>query len=109
MVIEFTELQGVIGGIYAQESGETEVVSKAIAEHYLPTQSRGALPQTTTGTVLSLADKMDSLCGLFAIGEKISGSQDQFGLRRMALGILHILIESVLIIALEPRKKSKLP
>lgn len=108
MVIEFTELQGVIGGIYAQESGETEVVSKAIAEHYLPTQSRGALPQTTTGTVLSLADKMDSLCGLFAIGEKISGSQDQFGLRRMALGILHILISNKLDISMESMIKDSL-
>lgn len=101
MVIEFTELQGVIGGIYARESGETEVVAKAISEHYLPTMSRGDLPQTTTGLVLSLADKLDSLCGLFAAGEKISGSQDQFGLRRMALGILHILISNKLDLSLE--------
>lgn len=101
MVIEFTELQGIIGGIYARESGESEVVAKAIAEQYLPNMSRGALPQTTTGLVISLADKLDSLCGLFAAGEKISGSQDQFGLRRMALGILHILISNKLDLSLE--------
>ncbi len=101
MVIEFTELQGVIGGIYAEESGESPVVAKAIAEHYLPTQSKGALPQTTSGMILSLADKLDSLCGLFAVGEKISGSQDQFGLRRMALGILHILISNKLDLSME--------
>lgn len=101
MVIEFTELQGVMGGIYAMETGESEVVAKAISEQYLPNMSRGALPQTTTGLILSLADKLDSLCGLFAAGEKISGSQDQFGLRRMTLGILHILISNKLDLSLE--------
>ncbi|MDI9501637.1 MAG: glycine--tRNA ligase subunit beta [Tissierellia bacterium] len=101
MVIEFTELQGIIGGIYAKESGESDVVARAISEHYLPNQSRGALPETTTGLVISLADKLDSLCGLFAAGEKISGSQDQFGIRRMTLGVLHILISNKLDLSLD--------
>lgn len=101
MVIEFTELQGVIGGIYAEESGESKAVSQAVSEHYLPLSARGELPKTTTGLVLSLADKLDTLCGMFAIGEKISGSRDQFGLRRQALGILHILLTNQLDLSLE--------
>lgn len=101
MVIEFTELQGMIGGIYAEESGESKAVSQAIAEQYLPTSARGAIPKTTTGTILSLADKLDTLCGLFAIGEKVSGSNDQFGLRRQALGILQILLANQLDLNLE--------
>lgn len=108
MVIEFTELQGVIGGIYAQESGETDGVAKAITEHYLPKTARGDLPQTTGGMVLALADKMDTLCGLFAAGEKVTGSQDPFGLRRLALGVLDILIANRLNLSLSTMVRDSL-
>lgn len=91
MVVEFTELQGTMGRIYATENGEVPAVAKAIEEHYLPRQSGGELPQTTAGMVLSLADKLDTLAGLFAIDVNVTGSQDPFGLRRAVIGILDIL------------------
>lgn len=91
MVVEFTELQGTMGRIYAQAGGEDESVARAIEEHYYPRHSDGLLPQTTAGMVLSLADKFDSLAGLFAIGVNVTGSQDPFGLRRAAIGILDIV------------------
>lgn len=91
MVVEFTELQGTMGRIYATEDGEVPAVAQAIEEHYLPRQSGGALPQTTAGMVLSLADKLDTLAGLFAIDINVTGSQDPFGLRRAVIGILDIV------------------
>ncbi len=91
MVVEFTELQGTMGRIYAHASGESDRVAAAIEEHYMPRQSGGALPESTAGMVLSIADKIDSLAGLFAIGVNVTGSQDPFGLRRAAIGILEMI------------------
>lgn len=91
MVVEFTELQGTMGRIYALESGEKDLVAQAIEEHYYPRRSGAQLPKTTAGMVLSIADKLDSLAGLFAIGIRVSGSQDPLGLRRAVIGILDIV------------------
>ncbi|MFD1412798.1 glycine--tRNA ligase subunit beta [Oceanobacillus jeddahense] len=91
MVNEFTELQGVMGEKYATFFGETKEVSQAIREHYLPKQSHGELPATTVGAVLSIADKLDTIAGCISVGLIPSGSQDPYGLRRQAMGILRIL------------------
>lgn len=93
MVTEFTELQGKIGMEYATESGENEIVSLAIFEQYLPKFAGDKLPSTTAGAVLSIADKLDSICGLFAIGIQPTGSQDPFALRRSAIGIINIIMD----------------
>lgn len=100
MVTEFTELQGKIGMEYAQEAGENEIVSLALFEQYLPRFSGDKLPSTTAGSILSMADKLDSICGLFAIGIQPTGSQDPFALRRSALGIINIIIDKKLNISL---------
>src|SRR5690554_1527981 len=100
MVTEFTELQGKIGMEYAQESGENEIVSLAIHEQYMPRFSGDELPTTTAGAILSIADKLDSICGLFAIGIKPTGSQDPFALRRAAIGIINIIMDKKLNISL---------
>ncbi|MBX3053760.1 MAG: glycine--tRNA ligase subunit beta [Caldilineaceae bacterium] len=92
MVVEMTSLQGIIGEIYAQRSGETPAVAQAIREHYLPRFAGDSTPATLPGLALSLADKLDSLAGLFAVGVSPSGSADPFGLRRAALGIVNNLI-----------------
>lgn len=94
MVIEFTELQGTMGKIYALNSKENERVSNAIEEQYMPTSAGGDLPKTITGIVLSIADKIDSIVGLYAIGKYVTGSQDPFGLRRQALGLINIILEN---------------
>lgn len=101
MVVEFTELQGTMGRIYAAENGEVDAVSHAIEEHYLPRLSGGDLPKTTAGMVLSLADKLDTLAGLFAIDVNVTGSQDPFGLRRAVIGMLDILQKNLLHIELK--------
>ena len=93
MVFEFTELQGIMGRDYAQVSGENEEVCQGIFEHYLPRFAGDILPETNTGIALSIADKLDSITGFFAIGIKPSGSQDPYALRRQALGILSILLD----------------
>ena len=93
MVQEFTELEGIIGSIYAKLDGEESVVSDAIREQYMPVASGATLPESTTGTIVSLADKFDTICGLFAIGEVPTGSQDPFALRRKAIGILRMINE----------------
>ncbi len=93
MVQEFTELEGIMGSIYAKLDGEEAVVSEAIREQYMPVASGADLPETTTGTIVSLADKFDTICGLFAIGEVPTGSQDPFALRRKAIGILRMINE----------------
>jgi len=100
MVTEFTELQGKMGMVYAKESGENEIVSLAIFEQYLPRFSGDDLPSTTAGAILSIADKLDSIAGLFAIDIHPTGSQDPFGLRRSALGIINIILDKKLNIAL---------
>ncbi len=101
MVFEFTELQGIMGREYAKVSGENEAVSEAIFEHYLPRFAGDMLPKTNAGIVLSIADKLDSICGFFAIGIQPTGSQDPYALRRQALGILNILMDSKIDVNLE--------
>jgi glycyl-tRNA synthetase len=92
MVIEMTSLQGIMGRYYALSSGEPEVVAWAIEEHYLPRFAGDYLPETPIGTLLAIADRLDSLAGLFAVGLAPTGSADPFGLRRAALGLIQILI-----------------
>jgi glycyl-tRNA synthetase beta chain len=102
MVGEFPELQGEMGRHYAIASGETPVVATAIGEHYAPRFAGDLIPATDAGRIVSIADRADSLVGIFAAGLKPSGNKDPFALRRAALGLLRILLESK--IALEPRK-----
>jgi len=92
MVIEFTNLQGVMGREYARHSGEPEAVATAIFEHYLPRFAGDHLPATRSGLVVGLADRLDSLAGLFAIGLAPTGSADPYGLRRAALGLIQNLL-----------------
>jgi len=92
MVKEFTELQGKIGGIYAREEGLVECVWQAIYDHYLPVNLDDALPRSSSGALVSLADKIDTLVGFFRIGAKPTGSKDPFALRRAAQGIVQILL-----------------
>lgn len=101
MVTEFTELQGKMGMEYAEKSGENKIVSQAIFEQYLPRFAQDNLPTTTAGAILSIADKLDSICGLFAIGIQPTGSQDPFALRRGALGIINIIIDKKLNVSLK--------
>lgn len=93
MVDEFTELQGKMGMEYAKQSGENEIVSLAIYEQYLPRFAGDQLPTTTAGAILSIADKLDTIVGSFAIGIQPTGSQDPYGLRRQALGIINIILD----------------
>ncbi|HKL63497.1 MAG TPA: glycine--tRNA ligase subunit beta [Woeseiaceae bacterium] len=93
MVGEFPDLQGIMGGHYARADGEPEAVAAAIAEQYLPRHAGDSLPATDAGRVLALADRLDTLAGIFAIGRRPSGNRDPFGLRRGALGLLRIVIE----------------
>ncbi len=93
MVLEFNSLQGIMGRYYAQHSGETGEVCEAIFEHYLPRFSGDSLPQTPAGTAVALADRIDTLSGIFGVGQVPSGSRDPFALRRQSLGVLRILVE----------------
>ena len=93
MVGEFPELQGVMGGYYARHDGEADEVAAALAEQYRPRFAGDALPETGAGTALALADRLDTIVGIFAIGQKPTGTKDPFGLRRAALGVLRIAIE----------------
>jgi glycyl-tRNA synthetase len=94
MVVELTSLQGVMGREYALRSGEPETVAGAIYEHYLPRFAGDRIPTTRPGLVLGLANRLDSLTGLFAVGLAPTGSADPFGLRRGALGLVTTLIEA---------------
>lgn len=94
MVYEFPELQGIMGRYYALHGNEEQEVSEAIFEHYLPRYAGDVLPSTEGGKVLSLAEKIDNLVGFFAIGIKPSGSQDPYALRRQAMGIVNIILDS---------------
>jgi len=93
MVGEFPELQGTMGRYYAEAEGLPRDVSVAIEEHYRPRYAGDALPSTNIGQALSLADKIDTLVGIFAIEQRPTGTKDPFGLRRAALGVLRILLE----------------
>ena len=93
MVGEFPELQGVMGRYYALSDKEPAEVADPIAEHYLPRFAGDELPVSINGQVLAVADRLDTLAGVFALGKKPSGNRDPFGLRRAALGIIRVLIE----------------
>ncbi len=93
MVGEFPDLQGTMGQYYATSDGEPEAVAAAIGEHYQPRFAGDALPESVAGRILALADRLDTLAGIFTIGKKPSGNRDPFGLRRSALGIIRLLIE----------------
>jgi glycyl-tRNA synthetase beta chain len=93
MVGEFPELQGLMGKYYAQHDGEPAEVCTALEEQYWPRFAGDRVPQTRTGIALALADKLDTLAGIFAIGQKPTGTRDPFGLRRAALGVLRTILE----------------
>ena len=96
MVGEFPELQGIMGRYYAQHEGIDDDVAYAIEDHYKPRFAGDSLPRNPVGIAVALADKLETLLGLFSIGEKPSGDKDPFGLRRHALGVLRMLIENKL-------------
>ncbi len=96
MVGEFPELQGVMGEYYAKHDGESAEVARAIEQHYHPRFAGDSLPQGSVAAAVALADKLDALVGFFGIGEKPTGDKDPFGLRRAALGVLRILLETPL-------------
>jgi glycyl-tRNA synthetase beta chain len=101
MVGEFANLQGIMGRYYAQRSGEDAQVAQAMEEVYLPRHAGDHLPRNDCGRSIALADRIDTLVGIFAIGLKPSGAKDPYGLRRAALGVLRILIETPLDLDLE--------
>ncbi len=96
MVGEFPELQGIMGGYYARHDGETEDVAFAIEDHYKPRFAGDELPRRMSGVAVALADKLETLAGLFGIGQLPSGDKDPFALRRHALGVIRMLIERAL-------------
>ena len=96
MVYEFPELQGVMGGYYARHDGEAEGVAEGIEEQYLPRFGGGTLPRTETGITVALADRIDTLVGIFAVGKHPTGTKDPFALRRAALAVMRILVERAL-------------
>ncbi|MFP3440879.1 glycine--tRNA ligase subunit beta, partial [Pantoea sp. SIMBA_133] len=93
MVLEFTDLQGIMGQYYAANDGEPEDVAKALNEQYMPRFAGDDLPTTLTGCAIAIADRLDSLVGLFGINQPPSGTRDPFALRRASLGVLRIIIE----------------
>jgi glycyl-tRNA synthetase beta chain len=93
MVGEFPELQGIMGTYYARNDGEPEEVALAASEHYQPRFAGDALPSTNTGLVVALADKLETLLGIWAIGLQPTGEKDPFALRRHALGVMRMLVE----------------
>lgn len=96
MVKEFTDLQGIVGGLYARAQGENEAVASAIYSHYKPLSMEDSIPPTRNGQIVALADKLDTLRGCFKIGLIPSGSKDPFALRRAAQGVVKILVEGKL-------------
>ena len=93
MVYEFPELQGFVGGTYARNAGEAEAVATAITEHYLPRGAGDEVPQSPAGALLAIADRVDSIAALFALGRIPTGAADPFALRRAALGILRMVLD----------------
>lgn len=93
MVVEFDELQGIMGAHYARLDGEADEVASALREQYLPAFAGDVLPTTLIGCALGLADRLDTLVGIFGMGQMPTGSRDPYGLRRAAIGLLRILIE----------------
>jgi glycyl-tRNA synthetase beta chain len=101
LVKEFTELQGIVGGLMARREGMPEEVAAAIYDHYRPESMEGPLPRTLAGDLVSLVDRMDTLVGCFGVGLEPSGSKDPFGLRRAAQGVIRILAEKQLPLTLD--------
>ncbi|MBF7682850.1 glycine--tRNA ligase subunit beta [Acinetobacter sp. B5B] len=101
LVGEFPELQGIAGTYYARIEGESDEIANALAEQYLPKFAGDVLPTTKTGTTLALADRLDTLVGIFGIGQAPTGSKDPFALRRSAIGILRLIIENKLNVTIE--------
>src|SRR5262249_31656762 len=101
LVKEFTELQGLVGGLSARREGMSETIATAIYDHYRPQSMEDALPRTLAGDIVSLADRMDTLVGCFGVGLAPTGSKDPFGLRRAAQGVIRILAEKQLPLALD--------
>jgi glycyl-tRNA synthetase beta chain len=93
LVSEFPDLQGTMGRYYALADGESEDIANAIGEHYQPRFAGDTLPQSAGGQIVAIADKLDTLAGVFVLGKKPSGNRDPFGLRRAALGIVRLLVE----------------
>ena len=93
MVNEFPNLQGTIGSYYARESGYPEEVARGVFEHYLPRYAQDRLPEGTEGAVCGIADRLDTILGIFSVGQKPSGSKDPFALRRKVLAVIRIIIE----------------
>jgi glycyl-tRNA synthetase beta chain len=108
MVLEFPELQGIMGQHYASHDGESPIVAQALNEQYLPRFAGDGLPETLTGCALAIADKLDTLVGIFGIGQPPSGTRDPYGLRRAALGILRITVEKRLNLDLRTLIKASL-
>jgi glycyl-tRNA synthetase beta chain len=102
MVGEFPELQGIMGGYYARHDGLGDTIADAIEDHYRPRFAGDTLPRNSTGVVVALADKLETLAGLFGIGQLPSGDKDPFALRRHALGVIRLLIERELPLELAP-------
>ncbi|MBB3184539.1 glycyl-tRNA synthetase beta chain [Halomonas fontilapidosi] len=96
MVLEFPELQGIMGRYYAANDGEAAEVAQALEEQYLPRFASDAIPRTRTGLALALADRLDTLTGIFGIGQRPSGTKDPFALRRAAIGVINILVKGKL-------------
>ena len=94
-VIEFTSVQGVMGAYYAAAAGETPQVAQAIGQHYQPRFAGDALPDTVVGRLTAFADKLDTICGLFAADQAPSGSKDPFALRRQAIGVVNMLFQGL--------------
>lgn len=91
MVGEFPSLQGAMGSAYASNDGESQVVAEAIREHYMPLRSGAELPATRAGTLVAMADRLDTIAGSFGIGQSATGTADPFGLRRLSLALLHLI------------------
>ncbi len=100
MVREFTELQGIVGGLYARAQGESDEVADAVYDHYRPVGLEDPIPRNLTGCAVAVADKLDSVVGCFAVGVIPTGSSDPYALRRAALGIIKIVLEKKLPISL---------
>ena len=108
MVSEFADLQGVMGGYYARNDGEPDAVADAIREHYQPRFAGDALPSTSCGLVVAIADKLDTITGIYGIGQGPTGSKDPYALRRLALGLLRIFVEAKLDLNLKTLIESSL-
>jgi glycyl-tRNA synthetase beta chain len=100
MVREFTELQGIVGGLYAKAQGESEEVADAIYDHYRPVGLDDPIPRNLTGCAVALADKLDSIVGCFSVGVVPTGSSDPYALRRAALGVVKIILDKKLYVSL---------